>query len=225
MVHRQGECCRGCPLLRQQLDRGWTHLNSFWFCPQTDAHHFQDCTIAQRNCLVADLTAVNVAHQRAVQGSTHKNQAQAWRQWLKYDGSTLTLRDLINTNRSSSWVPLLWLWVRDNFLATMTNWLREQSKVPSHLWFQPSWRTEDQTQQKMKIWGLDSFYTDSTEKWCPESSPLKGSTYIKDFKVWKCQNTETEKSLAQLMVAACFFACHSCKYLKIPQDEKRRIDT
>jgi hypothetical protein len=30
--------------------------------------------------------------------------------------------------------------------------------------------------------------------------------------------------LAQLTVAAYFFACQSCEYLKIPQDQKRQID-
>jgi hypothetical protein len=40
--------------------------------------------------------------------------------------------------------------------------------------------------------------------------------------LWKRQNTETEKSLAQLTVAAYFFACRSCEYLKVPQDKKRR---
>ena len=40
----------------------------------------------------------------------------------------------------------------------------------------------------------------------------------------KRQNTETERSLAQLTVAAYFFACRSCEYLKVPQDEKRRTE-
>ncbi len=42
--------------------------------------------------------------------------------------------------------------------------------------------------------------------------------------LWKRQNTETEKSLAQLTVATYFFAWHSCEYLKVPQEEKRRME-
>ena len=38
--------------------------------------------------------------------------------------------------------------------------------------------------------------------------------------LWKQQNTETEKVLAQLTVAAYFFACRSCEYLMVPQDQK-----
>ena len=58
------------------------------FAPPSDADQFQDCTIAQQNCLVADLAAVETStRQRAVQGSTHKNQARAWRQWLEYCSS------------------------------------------------------------------------------------------------------------------------------------------
>ncbi len=45
------------------------------FCPPSDAQPFQKCTTAKQNCLVADLAAVEAAHQGAVQGSTHKNQA------------------------------------------------------------------------------------------------------------------------------------------------------
>jgi hypothetical protein len=44
------------------------------------------------------------------------------------------------------------------------------------------------------------------------------------LELYKRQNTETERSLAQLTVAAYFFACCSCEYLKVPQDKKRRTD-
>ncbi len=38
--------------------------------------------------------------------------------------------------------------------------------------------------------------------------------------LWQQQNSEMEKVLAQLTVAAYFFACCSCEYLKVPQDQK-----
>ncbi len=58
----------------------------------------------------------------------------------------------------------------------------------------------------------------------PKIEHQKGVPLLVISELWKHQNTETEKSLAQLTVAAYFFACHSCKYLKVPQDEKRRTD-
>ena len=39
----------------------------------------------------------------------------------------------------------------------------------------------------------------------------------------KRQFTETEKSIAQLSIAAFFFACQSCEYLRVPQHEQRRM--
>jgi hypothetical protein len=40
--------------------------------------------------------------------------------------------------------------------------------------------------------------------------------------LWKQQNTKMEKVLAQLTVAAYFFACQSCEYLTVPQDQKHQ---
>ena len=53
--------------------------------------------------------------------------------------------------------------------------------------------------------------------------------FTKDLKVvplpviselWKHQYTEPERVLAQLIVTAFFFACCSCKYRKVQQDQK-----
>jgi hypothetical protein len=54
------------------------------FLPSSDAQPFQNCTTAQQNCLMADLPSVKAARQGAVQGSTHENQARAWRRWNEY---------------------------------------------------------------------------------------------------------------------------------------------
>ena len=40
----------------------------------------------------------------------------------------------------------------------------------------------------------------------------------------KRQMTEMERAIAQLAMGAYFFACRSCEYLKVPQDEKRCTD-
>jgi hypothetical protein len=38
----------------------------------------------------------------------------------------------------------------------------------------------------------------------------------------KRQVTELDKAIAQLTISAAFFACHSCKYLKVPWREMKR---
>jgi hypothetical protein len=79
------------------------------------------------------------------------------------DSETLTLTHSTSTTESSSLEPLPWLCVREDFPATMANWLKAQSAVPSHLWFRPSGRMDGLTPRKTKIWSLDGFYTDYTE--------------------------------------------------------------
>ena len=76
------------------------------------------------------------------------------------DSTTLTSMGSTSTNGSSSWERLPWLCAKADFPETMEPWLKEQSEVPSHMWFRPSGRTDGQTPPKTKIWSLDSFYTD-----------------------------------------------------------------
>ena len=40
----------------------------------------------------------------------------------------------------------------------------------------------------------------------------------------KVKATETQRAISQLTIAAYFFACRSCEYLKVQQSEKRRTD-
>ena len=67
--------------------------------------------------------------------------------------------DSPNPKESKSWEPLPWLCAKDDFRARlMIPWLKQQSAIPSHLFHRPSGRTNDQTQQKMKMGSLAEFY-------------------------------------------------------------------
>ena len=45
---------------------------------------FQNCTTANRDCLLTDLIAVEVTHEGAVTGGTHESQARSWRRFQEY---------------------------------------------------------------------------------------------------------------------------------------------
>jgi hypothetical protein len=54
----------------------------------------------------------------------------------------------------------------------------------------------------------------------PKIEHQKAVPLLVKSELWKQQNTKTEKALAQLTVTVYFFACCSCEYLKVPQDQK-----
>jgi hypothetical protein len=67
-------------------------------------------------------------------------------------------------SESSCLEHLQWLSEKDNSCRiAMRCWLKEQSKVPLHMWFRPSEQREDRTQQKMTTLNLAFFYHDSNK--------------------------------------------------------------
>ncbi len=62
----------------------------------------------------------------------------------------------------SCWELLPWLSEREDFCGnTMNVWLREQSRVPYHMWCRPSGRRADWTPPRTQIANLASFYGSS----------------------------------------------------------------
>ncbi len=76
--------------------------------------------------------------------------------------ATLTSMDSTDISESNSWVHSPWHCAKDDSPEATVHWLREQSAVPSHMWFRPSGKMDVRTQQKTRIWSLDGFYTDCT---------------------------------------------------------------
>ncbi len=73
----------------------------------------------------------------------------------------------INSHKMSEFpcsVHLQWLSEKDNSRRiAMMCWLKEQSRVLSHMWCRPSGQQDDRTPQKMTTENLASFYQDSIE--------------------------------------------------------------
>jgi hypothetical protein len=64
-----------------------TNKNLTLSCSLTGSKTLQDSTTAQRNQLLADLCAAEVARQGAVTRKTHEDQARAWRRWIQWTKS------------------------------------------------------------------------------------------------------------------------------------------
>jgi hypothetical protein len=52
--------------------------------PLTGSLSLQDSTDTERNNLVADCVAAQIARERAVERGTHKKQDRVWRRWKEY---------------------------------------------------------------------------------------------------------------------------------------------
>jgi hypothetical protein len=67
-------------------------------------------------------------------------------------------------NKTKSCVPLPWLCGKRGFQdLLMTDWLKEQSRIPSQMYARPSGNTDGQTQPKTQTASLVSFYRDCTK--------------------------------------------------------------
>lgn len=231
MVSRQGKYRSRCSLSRRRQIRRRTHLNSLLPCPPSDAESFRDSTIAQRNRLVADLAAVETARQGAVQGDTHEKQSRAWRRWLEYCASiglTDTYLDGFDKHQRIKLMGAFAMALREGRFSGVYGTLAEStvrgsiSNVVST--FRENGRSNPTKDDDMELgWILHRLFR-AFKNEDPKVKHQKALPLSVISELWKRQNTETEKALAQLTVGAYFFACRSCEYLKVPNDEKRRTD-
>jgi hypothetical protein len=179
---------------------------------------------------VADLAAVETTRQRAVQGSTHENQARAWRRWLEYCASIGlddTYLDGFDRHHKIKLMGAFAMALREGRFSGDYGTLAEGTVRSSISYvvstFRESGRTNPTKDEDMELgWILHRLYR-AFKNEDPKVEHQKAVPLSVISELWK-QNTETETALAQLTVGAYFFACRSCEYLKVPQDEKRRTD-
>ncbi len=105
------------------------------------------------------------------------------------------------------------------------HWLREQSGVPFHMWYRPSGWRADRTRQRTKIMNFTSFYQDSSEPF-KMKVPSKLSKKALPFSLFdellvKQQVTGLDKAIVHITIGTAFFACCSCKCLKVPRREMK----
>ena len=180
---------------------------------------------------MADLSAVETTRQRAVQGNTHENQARAWRRWTEYCHS-IGLRDtyLDNFDRHQR-IKLMGAFamaMREGRFSGDYGQLAEGTVRSAISYvvstFRENGRPNPTKDEDMELgWLLHRLYR-AFKNDDPKVEHQKAAPLSVISELWKRQNTESERALAQLTVAAYFFACRSCEYLKVPQDEKRRTD-
>ena len=180
---------------------------------------------------MADLAAVETARKGAVQGTTHENQARAWRQWVEYCQS-IGMRDTyLNGFDRHQRIKLMGAFamaLREGRFSQSHGTLAEGTIRSSVSYvvstFRENGRPNPTKEEDMELgWILHRLYRAFKNK-DPKLAHQKVIPLLVISELWKQQNTESEKSLAHLTVAAYFFACRSCEYLKVPNDEKRCTD-
>jgi hypothetical protein len=105
----------------------------------------------------------------------------------------------------------------------MTNWLREQSEIPSQIFLQPSGKTGDPTQPRTTTSNLASFYTANYE-------PTKRNTQNKNYKKQSllAPSPKSQRRISphcnvsspHSQLFAFFFAMRLCEYDKVQQHKK-----
>jgi hypothetical protein len=139
---------------------------------------------------------------------------------------TLSLTLSQDPNETRSLAPLPWLFGKDRFLQQlMTPWLWEQSKIQSWIYLQPSGKMANPTQPRMTTFSLALFYNANSE---PTKMPTQRNISKKPSphaslpklpnKNWWCSSVQSCNSPSLPFI----FAMHSCKYVKVQQQEKQQ---
>ena len=113
------------------------------------------------------------------------------------DAATFTWMDWENRRKFSCLGLLPWLSDPDDSQGNgMGHWLREQSGVPSHMWYKPSGQRADTTQHRTKIMNLVSSYQDSSKpfKMKIPSKPSKKATIFKPWWISKKTSDKVRRS-------------------------------
>jgi hypothetical protein len=112
---------------------------------------------------MADCIAAQVARETAVTGKTHKDQARSWTQWTTYCGWIGLLDPFLDNFTHNAQIKLLGAFAmamrelafQDHL---MSDWLKAQSQVPSHMYVRPSTSTVNPIHPWTMTARLDSFY-------------------------------------------------------------------
>jgi hypothetical protein len=176
---------------------------------------------------MADFTAAATTRERAVTGATHDNKARPGGDGKHtaspLDAATFTWMDSDKSRKFSCSGLLPWLSDLDNFKGNaMGHWLREQSGVPSHMWYRPSGVKGRQNPTKDRVHEysvLLSRQFRAFQNEDPKQAQQKALPFSVLDELAKPQVTELDKTIIQITIGAAFFTCCSCKYLRVPRKE------
>ena len=182
---------------------------------------------------MADLAATETACEGAVTGKTHKDQAQAWKRWIKYC-KQIGIEDDV-------FLDGLDRWQRNRIMGAFALALREGRFSSSHYntlaestirgslgyvasTFRENGRANPTRDEDGELGRLLSRLFRAFKNADPKEEQQKAIPLIVILELAKLQKTATQKAITQLAIFAYFFACRSCEYLLVQQAEKRRTD-
>ena len=178
---------------------------------------------------MADLSAIEVTRQGAVQGGTHENQARAWRRWREYCKS-IGLDDIyldgLDRLQRIHIIGAFAVAVREGRFSGDYGTLAEGTVRSTVSYvvstFRENGRCNPTKDDDLELGFLLHRLYRAFKNADPKIDHQKAVPLSVISELWKRQLTATEQALAQLTIGAYFFACRSCEYLKVAQQEKRR---
>ena len=178
---------------------------------------------------MADLVASETACERAVQGSTHENQARAWDRWETWCDS-VGLEDnfllcYFSKGQRIRLVGAFAMAVRQGQCSGQSYDFLAGSTVRSIIsYLVEAFRDNDYPNPiKDEDGELGRIISRIYRAWKNEDPPVKQQKALPICvlrEISKMNLTEKQRAITQLVIWAFFFACRSCEYLKVPQAEK-----
>jgi hypothetical protein len=220
--------------MRHGQIRQQTHPNSFYPHPITGSKFLQNCTPAQQDPLLGNLGAAETAHATEVQRGTHEDHARSWQRWKEYCESAGLEKDIFLEQLPKQH--------RRHILRGFAVAMREGrfsrpcdaplasgtiSSAISHVaatFRSHGYPNPSHDKNGALDWNLSCQYR-SYKNSDPKEIQQKAIPLSVISLIAKLTKTKTQKATSQLIITALFFACRSCKYLKVPnpQDKKTKI--
>jgi hypothetical protein len=185
---------------------------------------------------LGDLAAAKTARAEVVQRSTHIDHARSWRWWKEYCksaglGKDIFLEKLPRENRGHILSAIAMALREGRFLQPCDSPLASGTVSGAIGHVAATFRIHgypnpSHDKHGNLDWNLSHQYraykTSDLKEIQQKAIPFSILSLIAQV-----QTTETQKATAQLTIAAFFFACRSCKHLKVknPQDKKTKILT
>lgn len=180
---------------------------------------------------MAYLAAAETAREGAVTGKTHEDQARAWRRWCEWCDEVGIIEDYFldyfNKYQRIKLIGGFAMALREGRFSGPAYDTLASSTIQNSIGFvAQTFRDNDRPNptkdEDGQLGRLLSRQYRAYRNEDPNPVQQKALPICVLKEVAKNQCTETRKAISQLSIGAFFFACRSCEYLKVPQEEKRR---
>ncbi len=176
---------------------------------------------------------METAHEGAVTGSTHENQAWSWQQFSKYLnsiglGHDLYLESFTRSQRNKI-IGAFAMALRQGRYSgkaydtlasgTIRNTISDISST-----FRENGRPNPTKDEDLQLSFILQQQCRAFKNADPKEKQQKAIPACVIAEIAKCKLTELQCATLQLTILAFFFAMCSCKYVKVTQQEKRRTE-